>query len=233
MIPSLQAAPNFDPIKDFIPVTRIATIPGIFVVPVENGPKTLQQLIVNAKANPGKYNYASAGLGSASSIGAELLKNAAGINLVHVPHKGLPEAHTSVMRADATLFMTFFSAGGELIQGGKLHAVAVTTAKRTPVLPNVPTVQEQGVAGFAYDPWFGILVAAGTPQAIVDQLAADFDAVSKIDTFKARFDKLGVDTTTAGPAEFAKMVTGDTERFVKIFGRAADRQSPAKAPEKK
>src|SRR5262249_21009827 len=161
---------NFDPIKDFTPVARVATIPGIYVVTPEGGPKTLKELIERAKAEPGKLNYASAGLGSASSIGAELLKGAAGIDLVHVPHRGLPESHTSVMRGDAALFMTFYSAGGDLIEGGKLRAVAVTTAKRLAVLPNVPTAQEAGLAGFAYDPWFGVLAPAGTPKEIVDKV---------------------------------------------------------------
>ena len=223
MIQSLNRNPIFDPIKDFAAVARVATIPGIMVVPPENAPKTLKELIEQAKANPGKFNYASAGLGSASSIGAELLKTAAGIDLVHVPHKGLPESHTSIMRGDTVLFMTFYSAGGDLIDSGKMRAIAVTTAKRTSVLPNVPTMQEAGLAGYSYDPWFGILAPAGTPKAVIDQVASDLAEIAKGAEFNARFTKLGVDVTTSSPEAFGATVKADTERFLKLFGKAADK----------
>ena len=224
MIQSLNRNPSFDPIKDFVAVARVATIPGIMVVPPENAPKTLKELIEQAKANPGKLNYASAGLGSASSIGAELLKSAAGLDIVHVPHKGLPESHTSIMRGDAVLFMTFYSAGGDLIESGRMRAIAVTTAKRTAVLPNVPTMQEAGLPGYSYDPWFGILAPAGTPRPIIDQISADIAAVSKIPAFNARFAKLGVDVTTSTPGAFDTIVKADTDRFLKIFGKADDKK---------
>ncbi|MCC6776111.1 MAG: tripartite tricarboxylate transporter substrate binding protein [Hyphomicrobiales bacterium] len=223
MIQSLNRNINFDPLKDFAPVARVATIPGILVVPPEGGSQSLKDLIERAKAAPGGLNYASAGLGSASSIGAELLKTAAGIDLVHVPHRGLPEAHTAIMRGDAALFMTFFSAGGDLIQSGKMRAIAVTTAKRTPVLPDVPTMQEAGLPGYSYDPWFGLLVPAGTPKEVVDKIAADVGAVAREAAFAQRFSKLGVEVTTSTPAAFAATIRSDTERFIRIFGKADER----------
>ena len=222
MIQSLNRNASFDPIKDFTAVARVATIPGIMVVPPD-GPKTLAELIAQAKAEPGKLNYASAGLGSASSIGAELMKTAAGIDIVHVPHKGLPEAHTSIMRADAVLFMTFYSAGGDLIESGKMRAIAVTTAKRIAVLPNVPTMAEAGLPGYSYDPWFGILAPAGTPKAIVDQISNDLAEIAKGEAFNTRFSKLGVDVTTSTPEQFDATVKGDTDRFIRIFGKAEDK----------
>ena len=160
MIESLNANLTFDPVKDFTGIAKIAIVPGILVVNPDNGPKSVKELIDMAKARPGMLNYASAGLGSASSIGVELFKAQAGVDIVHVPYRGLPEAHTSVMRGDAALFMTFFSAGGDLIQANRLRPIGVTTAKRLAVLPDVPTLQEAGLPGYVYDPWFGLLAPA-------------------------------------------------------------------------
>jgi tripartite-type tricarboxylate transporter receptor subunit TctC len=219
LINALNASPNFDPIKDFTGVSRLAIIPGIFVVTPETGPKSLAELIAAAKAKPGTLNYASAGVGSASSIGAELLKAAADVDIVHVPYRGLPEAHTSVMRGDAAMFMTFFSAGGELIQAGKLRPIAVTTAKRLAVLPDVPTVQEAGVAGYAYEPWFGLLAPAGTPKPVLDKISEAVAAVAAMPEVKDYFTKLGVELSTTTPEAFFEIVKSDTDKFTKMFGK--------------
>jgi tripartite-type tricarboxylate transporter receptor subunit TctC len=220
MIESLNSNLTFDPVKDFAGVAKLAIIPGILVVNPETGPRNLKELIDLAKARPGALNYASAGLGSASSIGIELLKAQAGINLVHVPYRGLPEAHTSIIRGDALVFVTFFSAGGDLIQANRLRPVGVTTAHRLAVLPDVPTLQEAGVAGYAYDPWFGLLAPAGTPKAIVDTINRAVMAASKLPDHVERFTKLGVDLAVSTPEEFDALVKSDTERFTRLFGKA-------------
>jgi tripartite-type tricarboxylate transporter receptor subunit TctC len=220
MIESLNANLTFDPVKDFTGVAKIAVIPGILVANPETGPKSLKDLIDLAKAKPGTLNYASAGLGSASSIGIELLKARVGINLVHVPYRGLPEAHTSVMRGDAIVFMTFFSAGGDLIQAGRLRPIAVTTAQRLAVLPDVPTLQEAGVAGYSYDPWFGLLAPAGTPKPVIDTINRAIVTASKLPDHVERFTKLGVDLAVSTPEDFDALVKSDTERFTKLFGKA-------------
>jgi len=219
MIESLNSNLTFDPVKDFAGVAKLAVIPGILVVNPESGPKTLKELIDLAKAKPGALNYASAGLGSASSIGLELLKAQAGINLVHVPYRGLPEAHTSIIRGDAIVFMTFFSAGGDLIEAGRLRPIGVTTAKRLAVLPDVPTLQEAGVAGYSYDPWFGLLAPAGTPKPIIEAINKAIVAASKLPDHVERFTKLGVDLSVSTPDEFYALVNSDTERFTKLFGK--------------
>ena len=223
MIQSLNRNLNFDPIADFAAITKVAALPGIFVVPPDDGaPRTLAELIALAKARPGQLNYASAGLGSASSIGTELLKSVAGIDLVHVPHKGVPEAHVSVMRGDTMLFMTFYSAAGDLIASGKLRAIAVAGNKRTAVLPDVPTVQESGLPAYAYEAWFGLLAPAGTPRAVIDRVNADVTEVARLDTIGGRFGKLGVDISTSTPEAFGQLLVTDSARFVRIFGRAVD-----------
>jgi tripartite-type tricarboxylate transporter receptor subunit TctC len=220
MIESLNANLTFDPIKDFTGVAKLAVIPGILVVNPETGPKSLKELIDRAKAKPGALNYASAGLGSASSIGIELLKAQTGVDLVHVPYRGLPEAHTSVIRGDAIVFVTFFSAGGDLIQAGRLRPIGVTTAHRLAVLPDVPTLQEGGVAGYSYDPWFGLLAPAGTPKPVIDTVNKTIVTASKLPDHVERFTKLGVDLAVSTPEEFDALVKSDTERFTKLFGKA-------------
>jgi len=220
MIQSLNNNLTFDPVRDFAGVAKIAVIPGIMVVEPQNGPRNLNELITSAKAKPGGLNYASAGLGSASSIGVELLKAQAGISLVHVPYRGLPEAHTSVMRGDAIMFMTFISAGGDLIQGNRLRPIAVTTATRLAVLPEVPTVRESGLASYVYDPWFGLLATAGTAKPVIDTINRAIVAAAKLPDHVERFTRLGVDLTVSTPEEFDALVKSDTERFTKLFGKA-------------
>jgi tripartite-type tricarboxylate transporter receptor subunit TctC len=220
MIESLNSNLTFDPVKDFTGVTKIAVIPGILVVNPETGPKNFKEMMALAKAKSGALNYASAGLGSASSIGIELLKAQTGINLIHVPYRGLPEAHTSVIRGDALVFMTFYGAGGDLIQSGRLRPVAVTTSKRIAQLPDVPTLQEEGIAGFAYDAWFGILAPAGTPRPVIDAVNKAVIEASKMPDHIERFTKLGIDLATSTPEEFDTVVKTDTERFSKLFGKA-------------
>jgi tripartite-type tricarboxylate transporter receptor subunit TctC len=220
MIESLNSNLTFDPVKDFVGVTKLAVIPGILVVNPESGPRTFKELVASAEAKPGVLNYASAGLGSASSIGVELIKAQIGINLVHVPYRGLPEAHTSIIRNDALVFMTFYGAGGDLIQAGRLRPVAVTSAHRLAQLPDVPTLQEEGLAGFDYDAWFGLLAPAGTPRPVIEAVNRAVAEASKAPDHIARFNNLGIELATSTPEEFDAVVKSDTERFTKLFGKA-------------
>jgi tripartite-type tricarboxylate transporter receptor subunit TctC len=220
MIESLNSNLTFDPIKDFAGITKLAVIPGILVVNPDTGPRTFKELVAIATARPGALNYASAGLGSASSIGIELIKAQTGINLIHVPYRGLPEAHTSVIRGDALVFMTFYGAGGDLIQAGRLRPIAVTTARRIPQLPDVPTLQEEGIADFSYDPWFGLLAPAGTPRPVLETVNKAIAEASKMPDHVERFSKLGIDLAVSSPEEFDALVKSDTARFSKLFGRA-------------
>lgn len=221
MIQSLNRNLNFDPIEDFSAITKVAALPGIFVGPPE-GPRSLLELIERARAEPGKLNYASAGLGSASSIGIELLKSVAMIDLTHVPHKGIPDSHVSVMRGDAALFMTFYSAAGDLIASGKLRALAVAGNRRLAALPDLPTVQEAGLPGYSYEAWFGLLAPKGTPKTVVDNVNATTAEILKLDAINVRFTKLGVDLGSSTPAAFAALLKSDSERFLKIFGKAGE-----------
>jgi tripartite-type tricarboxylate transporter receptor subunit TctC len=220
VIESLNRNLPFDPVRDFAGIIKLAVIPGIIVVNPDTGPKTFKELVALARSKPGTLNYASAGLGSASSIGVELIKAQTGIDLVHVPYRGLPEAHTSVMRSDAVLFMTFYGAGGDLIRAGKLRPVAVTSAKRIAQLPDVPTLQEEGVTGFAYDAWFALLAPAGTPRPVIEAVNKAVLQASRMPDHIARLANLGIDLATSTPEELDTLVQSDSDRFAKLFGKA-------------
>ncbi len=157
----------FDPIKDFVGVTQVATTPLIMVVPPDSPAKSVKDLIELARAKPGALNYSSAGLGSTTGIAGALFKQVTQTDIVHVPFKGLPETHTAIIRGDVAMGFSFFAAAGDLVQSGKVRALAVTGPTRLSVLPDVPTFKEAGLPEFQYDSWFGILAPAGTPQAIV------------------------------------------------------------------
>jgi tripartite-type tricarboxylate transporter receptor subunit TctC len=207
----------FDPVKDFAAVTPVASTPSILVVPPEAPTRTLKDLIDAAKAKPGALNYSSAGLGSSTGIAAELFKQVTKTNLVVVPHRGLPESQTAVIRGDVAMAFTFFNVGGDLIQGGKLRAVAVTGNKRMSQLPDVPTFAEAGLPEFTYDAWFGIMVPAGTPKPIIDKISKDVAAAVQASDMKARFDPQGAELVSSTPEKFSDVLRSDAERYGALF----------------
>jgi tripartite-type tricarboxylate transporter receptor subunit TctC len=207
----------FDPLKDFVAVSQVASTPSILIVPPDGPVKTLKELVEAAKTKPGALNYSSAGLGSSTGIAAELFKQVTGTNLVVVPHRGLPESQTSVMRGDVAMAFTFFNVGGDLIQGGKLRALAVTGPRRMSQLPDVPTFAEAGLPEFRYDSWFGIMAPAGTPKAIVDKVSGDVAAALKAPDMKARFDPQGAELVSSTPDKFSEVLRSDTERYAPLF----------------
>lgn len=208
---------NFDPLNDFVGVTQVATMPSILVVPPDSPTRTLKDLVAAAKAKPGALNYSSAGLGSATNIAAELLRQTARFEIVHVPYKGMPDAQTAIMRSDAALGFTFFNVGGDLIQAGKMRAVAVTGTQRMPQLPDVPTFAEAGLPDFAYDAWFGILMPAATPKPIVAKIARDIAEAVQAPGMKERFAAQGVELVSSPPATFDNVLRGDAERYAKLY----------------
>jgi tripartite-type tricarboxylate transporter receptor subunit TctC len=209
----------FDPVKDFTPVSKVASSPMILVVAPEVPAKSLKELVGLAKAKPGSLNYSSAGLGSASHIAAELLKQTAGMDIVHVPHRGMIESATAVLRNDVAMTFTFFSGSGDLIQVGRLRALAVSGNKRLAQLPEVPTFAEAGLPEYGYDAWFGIMAPAGTPRAIVAKVGEDIAEALRAGDMKARFDPHGVDLVSSQPEEFEGLVKDDVERYRRIYSK--------------
>lgn len=210
----------YDPAKDFVGVTEVATVPQVLIVPPDLPVKSVKDFIDLANGKPGQLNFASAGLASTSYLGAELFKQAAKINIVHIPHKGAPESVTSVMRNDAQLFFLGVNLAVELHKAGKIRALAISTAKRSPALPDVPTVAESGLPGYVYDAWFGVLAPAGTPKPILNKVSQEIARILQMPDVAAKLIRQGVDIAFNTPEAFDKTLKADVENNTKIL-RAA------------
>jgi len=219
--PSIYSSLPYDTNKDFIDVAALGGQPNVLVVSPNSGIKTVADLIAQAKAKPGQLNFASAGQGSGTHINAEKFKLAAGVDIVHVPYKGTPEALTDTMAGRVTFYFSPISAALPFVREGKLTALAVSTAKRSSVLPNVPTLAESGVPGFDYTLWVGLFAPAGTPNEVVDKIFRDVRAASESAEVKERMATLGAEPMPMTSAEFKHFV--DTEimesgRVIKAAG---------------
>jgi tripartite-type tricarboxylate transporter receptor subunit TctC len=210
----------FDPVGDFTGVIRIASMPTIMIVPPDLPVNSLKEFIDYVRARPKQLNFASSGLASTAFIGAELFRQTAKLDMTHVPYKGSPEAQTAVIRNDAQMFFTLWNVGSDLIQAGKLKALAVTTDKRLPTLPNVPTFAEAGMPEFSYDAWFGLLAPAGTPPAIVAKINADVAAVAALPDVQQRLAQQGVTFAPNKALEFNAAIASDAARFKRMFDAA-------------
>src|SRR5919106_1745868 len=158
----------YDTVKDFAGVSRVASVPNLLVVSPSLGVKTVKDLIAAAKAKSGQFNFSSAGVGSGTQINGEMFKLAAGINATHVPYKGAPEALNETIAGRVEFCFTPILVAAGQVKAGKVTALAVSTAARSPMVPNIPTVAEAGLPGFEYDQWYGLLVSAKTPRPLVN-----------------------------------------------------------------
>ena len=202
----------FDPAKDFVGVTPVASVPQALIVPPDLPARNLPEFIGLARAKPGQMNFSSAGLASTSYLGAEILKQTAKIDIVHIPQKGAPEAVTSVMRGDSQLFFLSVHLATELHTSGKVRAIAIAKDKRTPVLPDVPTVAESGLPEYQYDSWFGVLAPAGTPKPILDKVSSDIGRVLQSPELAARLTKQGVEIHVTTPEVFDAQLKDEVTR---------------------
>jgi len=218
--PSIYPNLSFDTTKDFADIAALGGQPNVLVVAPSLGVKTLGELIGLAKQKPGQLNFASAGTGSGTHINGEKFKLAAGIDVVHVPYKGSPEALTDTIAGRVTYYFAPISAALPFVREGKLVPLAVSTAKRSSALPNVPTVAESGVPGFDYSLWVGLFAPAGTPPEVIDKIARDVRAASQSSDVKERFTALGAEPMPMTPQEFTKFVQTEIDESAKVIKAA-------------
>lgn len=211
---------TIDPIKDFAGITQIASVPVVLVVPQDLPAKSLKELIDLAKAKPGTMNFASAGLASSNYIAGELFKQTAKVDIVHVPYRGTPETLTSVMRNDSQMSLAFLSTAQELIQAGKIRALAFGSDKRSPIIPDVPTFAEAGLPDFQYDSWFGLMAPAKTPPAILKKVSEDVASIVNTADAKARWATLGATPIANTPQQFDATIRADADRYGKMLKAA-------------
>jgi tripartite-type tricarboxylate transporter receptor subunit TctC len=214
--PAIYAKLPFDAQKDFAGVTLTSTSPALVIVAPNQGIKTIADLIALAKAKPGQLNFASAGKGSGSHFAVELLKSQTGIDIVHIPYKGIPEALTETIAGRVQVFISPYASAVNLVKEGKAIAIAVTSPKRIPEMPELPTVAEAGVPGYEWVFWYGVLAPAKTPRAIVDKLQAEIATILKQPEVRQRFAPLGITAAINSPEEFDKLIANEIANFHRL-----------------
>ena len=215
--PHLYSKLPYDPQKDLAPVIITSSQPNVLAVTASLAAKSVKELVSYAKANPGKLNYASVGNGSSSHLTMELLKAIAGIDIVHVPFNGSPPAVTATVQGETQMMFAVMQPLQAQIQAGRLHALAVTTATRFPLLPDLPTIADAGYPGFEALAWNGVLVSTGTPRAIVQRLNAEINAILKDPAVKAALNAQGFELIGGTPEEFAALIKSESDKWAPVI----------------
>ncbi len=218
--PAIHAKLPYDTLRDFAGVTMTVSSTYVLAVSPAAPLKSPQDLMAMAKAKPGQFNFASAGVGSGTHFAAELFKLRAGVDVVHVPYKGIPEAMTDTMTGRVQFMMTPLASSLTLVREGRLRALAVTAAKRVAVHPDVPTLAESGLPGFQWDAWGGLIAPVKTPRAIIDKLNRDVTRALRLSDVQSRIAALGMETIPGSPAAFDKRIADEVALVVQIARKA-------------
>ena len=213
--PLLHKQTAYDPLSDFAPVSLVSIGPYLLLTHPSVPVKTVKELIALAKAQPGKLNYSSAGNGSTNHLATELFKNMAGVNITHVPYKGGPQALTDAIGGHVDLTFNSIPPAAPHVKAGRLRLLGISSAKRSPLLPEVPTVSEAGVPGYEWITWFGLLAPARTPKPIVARLNAALVEVVRTPEIKSQFEVLGYITVGSSPEEFATFIRAEAQSHAK------------------
>ncbi len=214
--PLLQKLP-YDVGKDLAPVIITSSQPNVLAVNATLPVRSIAELVAYAKANPGKLNYASVGNGSSSHLNMELFKSVAGFDAVHVPFNGSPPAVKSTVQNETQMIFAVMQPLQAQIQAGTLRALAVTTAKRFSLLPDLPSIAESGYPGFEALAWNGVLVAAGTPRPIVARLNTEMNAILKEPEMRQKMQGFGFDLVGGTPEEFGALISGETAQWAPVI----------------
>jgi tripartite-type tricarboxylate transporter receptor subunit TctC len=216
-VPGVVKAANYDPRTDFTGVSLVCRIPQLLVVNPGFAAKNVQELVAMAKAKPGEIAYGGSGNGSTGHVAAELFMRATGTKLLQVPYKGNAQAVVDVMGGQIAMMFDQVSTSAGHVKGGKLRALAVTTMTRSPLLPEVPTLHEQGLANFEDVTWNGIVAPAGTPKDALDRLHAEIAKIMGRADFRKRYEERGIEMkASASPAEFSAYIRSEADRFVEL-----------------
>ncbi len=218
--PAIYKTLAYDPTKDLVDVAILGITPYAMVVQKGGPYPTVKALVDAAKAKPGEIPFASAGVGSSTHLAAEYFAQAAGVKMLHVPYKGSPEAIQDAMTGRSAFYMAPINTVIGQMKDGKLAALGVSTAKRSDVMPDVPPIAEQGLAGFDISLWFGVWAPAGTPPAIVNKVNAQIATILASPEVREQFAKLGITPSPMKPDEFARFVRGQIETYRGIVKRA-------------
>ncbi len=218
--PSIYAKLPYDTLKDFVDIAPFAIQPNVLVVSPASPYKSVMDLVNAAKAKPGALNIGHAGIGSGTHLNTEKFIAASGIKVVEIPFKGTPEVVTAILSGSVDCYWAPISAVVSNIKSGKLRALAVSTAKRNPSLPDVPTTDEAGVHGADFGLWFGLWAPAATPAAVVNRISADVRKALADPGVKQKLAALGNDTMDMSPAEFARFVREETDTYHRVITAA-------------
>jgi len=218
--PAIFPDVKYDPVKDFEPITLVAITPYMLVLHPGVKAKNLKEFIALVKSQPGKLNFASAGAGTTTQIAMEMLKLAAGLDIVHVPFKGNGPAGTATMGGQVQALFGSMPAVLPHAKAGRLHPIAVGTTQRSAALPNVPTVAESGFPGFEVSLWLGFFAPKGTPGPVLKKLYGELVAIAKSPEMKEPFERNGADPLTTTPAELNKLMKAELAKYSKVIKAA-------------
>jgi tripartite-type tricarboxylate transporter receptor subunit TctC len=216
IIPALQTPPPYDAVKDFIPVTLVASTPNVLLVNVDLPVKNVQELIALAKAKPGTINFGSTSHGGSPHMTGELFKIMTGVDIMHVPYKGASPMLIDLIGGQIGMGFDNLPSSMANIRGGKVRALAVTTTTRWPGAPEIPTMSEAGVPGYDVSAWFGLLAPAGTPMPLVDLLSKHLIAILQTDAIKKQFLELGATPVGDTPAYFKRFIEVERDKWNKV-----------------
>ncbi len=214
--PGIYKKLNYDFQKDFDPITVVAYVPNIVIVHADVKAKNIQELIAYIKANPGKVNYGSAGIGSVEHFSGELFKSAAGLNMVHVPYKGGAPMMADLIAGHIEMAIETSGSAMPHIKAGTVRALAVSTAKRSPLFPDLPTLAESSLPGYEVTTWYGLLVPKGTSADIRKKLYDTLAEVLKNPQFVARLNDIAAEPGGDGPEKFAAFIKTETDKWIKV-----------------
>ena len=223
--PAMQAKLPYDTLRDFAPISLLSQQPNVFLVHPSVPVRNVNELIAYAKSKPGQLNYASSGTGGSQHLAGELLKSMAGIDMTHVPYKGSPPALVDVIAGRVPLMSSTMPPALPQIKSGKVRAIAVTSARRSPALPDVPTVAESGLPGYEAIAWQGLVAPAGTPKPVISRLNTEFVNALKQPDVVAKLNEQGFETVASTPEWFAQYTRTEIAKWSKVIKGAGIKAS--------